>query len=79
MLFRFRLREVDTLISFILSCIDIIFPIYGILDIIFFFGTNQQKFQNPVYCRINTAISDTLCAIGLNSVVLLGVVSLDSD
>jgi hypothetical protein len=74
MLFRFRLKGVDYLLSFILAIIDITYALTGILNFSLFVSASGKYHENRLYCIITRIIMDCVSTTGLNTVVVLAIV-----
>jgi hypothetical protein len=74
MLFRFRLKGVDYLLSFILAVIDIIYALTGILNFSLFVSVSGRFHEVRLYCIITRIIMDCVSTTGLNTVVVLAIV-----
>jgi hypothetical protein len=74
MLFRFKLKGVDDLLSFILAVIDIIYALTGILNFSLFVSASGKFQDNRMYCIVTRLIIDCFSNTGLNTVVVLAIV-----
>jgi hypothetical protein len=74
MLFRFKLKGVDDLLSFILAVIDIVYALLGILDFSLYVSVSGKFQKDRVYCIITRIITDCFSTTGLNTIVLLAII-----
>jgi hypothetical protein len=74
MLFHFRLKGVDCLLSFILAVIDIAYAIFGILNFILYESASGKLHENRLYCIITKLYVYCFSTIGLHAIVALAIV-----